>query len=87
MIVRGRVQGIGFRWFVREHAQRLGVAGWVRNLPDGSVELEVAGADAAILELMRYGGQGPEGAAVEAVEEHDPRNPSAVLPRPFSIER
>ena len=39
-IVRGRVQGVGFRWFVQREAQILGLAGWVRNNPDGSVEID-----------------------------------------------
>lgn len=49
LLIRGRVQGVGFRWHARETAQRLGVKGWVRNLPDGSVEAE-AEADRATLE-------------------------------------
>ena len=46
VVVRGRVQGVGFRWFVREAARALGLAGWVRNRPDGSVEVAAEG-DAA----------------------------------------
>lgn len=51
ILVRGAVQGIGFRWFVRETADRLGVAGWVRNLPNGDVEAE-AQADERLLEAF-----------------------------------
>jgi len=43
MIARGRVQGVGFRFFVRDHAARLGVKGWVRNQADGSVEIHAEG--------------------------------------------
>jgi acylphosphatase len=44
MLVRGTVQGVGFRWFAKELADALGLAGWVRNCGDGSVELEVEGS-------------------------------------------
>jgi acylphosphatase len=67
-IVSGYVQGVGFRWFVRAIAQELGVTGWVRNLPDGRVEAEAAGAPeqlAAFEERLR---QGPPGARVRGVE-------------------
>jgi acylphosphatase len=67
--VTGTVQGVGFRWFVRERARRLGLSGWVRNLPDGSVEV-VATGDAGQLELLRAELlRGPAGAAVRGLEE------------------
>lgn len=66
--VHGRVQGVGFRWWTRSQAQRLGLAGTVRNLPDGTVEVR-ASAPAGTLErfeaLLR---QGPPGAEVKRVE-------------------
>ena len=65
--VTGVVQGVGFRWFVRERARRLGLAGWVRNLPDGSVEV-LAKGDEGQLDLLRGElRRGPRGAAVDAL--------------------
>jgi acylphosphatase len=82
--VRGMVQGVGFRWFVRERARRLGLAGWVRNLPDGSVEVAAAGDDVQ-LDLLRGELQrGPRGAAVEKLEEVG-APPIEPLTNPFGI--
>lgn len=52
--VRGRVQGVGFRWRTREQGLALGLAGWVRNCPDGSVEVEVEGPAAAVEALADW---------------------------------
>ena len=70
LIVRGRVQGVGFRWWARETARRLGVDGWVRNLADGSVELLAAGPDAVVAEFVDSCRAGPSGARVSSVERH-----------------
>lgn len=67
--VRGQVQGVGFRWWTRSQAQRLGLSGMVRNRPDGSVEVEAAGPDAALSELRQLLRQGPPSARVDAVDE------------------
>lgn len=84
VIVQGRVQGVGFRWFVRQEARRLGLAGWVRNLSDGSVELEVAGAEPAVRRLIDHVSVGPDAADVSAVRE-EPSEPATTLPYPFTI--
>lgn len=82
--VRGRVQGVGFRWFVRVSARRLGLSGWVANAPDGSVEIAASGDQAKLDELRRAVARGPDGAHVEGVD---------VLPAeenlefPFSVRR
>lgn len=69
MLVSGRVQGVGYRWSAAEQARRLGLNGWVRNLPDGRVEAEFEGT-ALLLETMRdWCGAGPRLARVERVEE------------------
>ena len=65
--VRGRVQGVGFRYFVVRESRRLGLAGWVGNEPDGSVRLVAEGSDTAIGELERALEVGPPGAIVDAV--------------------
>ncbi len=52
ILLSGTVQGVGFRWFVRREADRLGLAGTVRNLPDGSVEIRVDGEQDTIDELV-----------------------------------
>lgn len=69
--VRGRVQGVGFRWFVRERARELGLSGWVKNLGDGSVEVAADGADEALERLRDLLVEGPPGARVAAVEALD----------------
>lgn len=82
--VTGVVQGVGFRWFVRERARRLGLAGWVRNLSDGSVEVLAAG-DRGQIDLLREELlRGPRGAAVEAVRDVA-MTPAAPASQPFGI--
>jgi acylphosphatase len=65
--VTGRVQGVGFRWWTRAQATRLGLAGTVRNAPDGTVEVHVRGEDAALAELERLLEEGPPPADVRSV--------------------
>ena len=84
-VVRGRVQGVGFRWFVREAAHRLGLAGWVRNLDDGSVEVAADGNDESIEAFRRALHQGPAGATVTQLDELPPHQDA--LARPFVIQR
>jgi acylphosphatase len=70
--VRGRVQGVGYRWWTRGQAQRLGIAGTVRNCPDGSVEVDARGSAEAIGKLRDALRKGPPGASVSSVDEEDP---------------
>ena len=67
-VVSGRVQGVGFRWFVQQAARRRRVLGDVRNLADGRVEIRVSGATDQIAELLSEVRQGPPGARVEGIE-------------------
>jgi acylphosphatase len=65
--VTGRVQGVSFRWYARQEAERLGVAGWVRNDPDGTVAGLVEGDDEAVDAMVAWCRQGPSYAAVRDV--------------------
>ena len=67
--VEGKVQGVGFRWWTRGLAARLGVTGTVRNLPDGTVEVRARGSDDALARLRAELGNGPPGASVTRVDE------------------
>ena len=67
-IVTGRVQGVGFRYYLQDHAAVEGVHGFVRNLPDGSVEAVVEGDDESVLRVERALRRGPSSARVEHVE-------------------
>lgn len=71
LVVSGRVQGVFFRDCTRREATRLGVAGWVRNRPDGAVEAHVEGPGDAVAALEAWAGEGPEHAAVASVEGRD----------------
>jgi acylphosphatase len=84
LLVRGRVQGIGFRWFVRVQARRLQLAGWVANRPDGTVELAAAGDQEKLDELKRAVTRGPDGADVTSLDELAPMDD---LEFPFSVRR
>src|SRR5438270_12557868 len=72
-IVRGRVQGVGFRWFVEREAHTLGIAGWVRNNLDGSVEVLAMGTREQLAGLRSRLQQGPRAARVDNVEESESR--------------
>ncbi len=84
--VRGLVQGVGYRWFACKEARRLGVAGWVRNREDGTVEVAASGSDAAVRELIARLERGPAGARVDEVREL-PAAGLDDLPEHFDVRR
>jgi acylphosphatase len=82
-VASGKVQGVGFRWFVREQARRVGVDGWVRNCPDGSVEVLAAGAPESVDALVRAVRRGPSAARVDVLNVLPAGG--EVAPHPFTI--
>ena len=68
VVVRGRVQGVGFRGSTQAEARRVGVDGWVRNLSDGDVEAVFEGEEAAVAALLAFCRHGPAWAEVSGVE-------------------
>ena len=68
LIVHGRVQGVYFRASTQREAKRLGLGGWVRNRPDGAVEILAEGEETAIRELYGWAQKGPSAARVERVD-------------------
>ena len=83
-LVTGRVQGVGFRWFVEREARAIGVAGWVRNNLDGTVEVLASGSREQLSVLRSKLRQGPRAARVDNVDESEAR-PVADL-KTFRIE-
>lgn len=69
-LVRGRVQGVGFRWFVHREASELELRGWVRNTEDGDVEVVASGTPDDLNELRQSLHRGPRGSRVDNVIEH-----------------
>jgi acylphosphatase len=67
-IVRGRVQGVGFRFFAERVARELGIRGWVCNLPDGTVETLAAGEEEAVRRYLERLRKGPLGSRVDALD-------------------
>ena len=68
VVVHGRVQGVGYRMWTEDLAERLGLEGWVRNRRDGSVEAVFAGPEQAVAKAIEACRRGPRGARVEAVD-------------------
>lgn len=71
VVVHGRVQGVFFRGSTQEHARSVGVNGWVRNRPNGTVEAVFEGSEAQVQEMIRYCREGPPWARVERLDEFD----------------
>ncbi|MGB6691323.1 MAG: acylphosphatase [Terracidiphilus sp.] len=69
-LIQGRVQGVGFRWFVHREASELDLRGWVRNTEDGDVEVVASGAADDLAELRASLRRGPRGSRVDRIIEH-----------------
>jgi acylphosphatase len=86
VVIHGRVQGVGFRMFVEDTAERLGLAGWVRNRRDGTVEAVFAGSEALVSEAIAACRCGPRSAHVTKVDVADGANLLQPQPgAPFSV--
>lgn len=71
VVISGRVQGVGFRYWVQNTARDLGISGWVRNRRDGSVEAVFSGASADVDRMIDASRQGPAYASVDSLQEHE----------------
>lgn len=85
-LIQGRVQGVGFRWFVNREATELDLVGWVRNTEDGDVEVVVAGAEEDLAELRTSLRRGPRGSRVDRLIEHILADSEAEGLTSFNIE-
>ena len=85
-LVQGRVQGVGFRWFVHREASALALSGWVRNTEDGHVEVVAAGEPQLLAELRNSLERGARGSRVDRIDEHALAESEAKQLGPFKIE-
>ena len=85
-IVKGRVQGVGFRWFVLREASALGLRGWVRNTVEGHVEVLATGNEDKLRELYASLQRGSRGSRVDRIEQQDRPEPEAGNLQAFEIE-
>jgi acylphosphatase len=85
-LVKGRVQGVGFRWFVQREASEIGLKGWVRNTDEGDVEIVAAGGLEDLAELKDALRKGSRGSRVDAVIEHELAESEAENLGEFNIE-
>lgn len=85
-LIKGRVQGVGFRWFVHREAAELGLRGWVKNTDQGHVEIVAAGDDALHAELKVALHKGSRGSRVDAVLEDELAESEGAQLGPFEIE-
>ena len=85
-LIRGRVQGVGFRWFVHSEAAEIGLRGWVKNTVQGNVEVVAAGDPEQIAELRAALQKGSRGSRVDAIAEHELQTNEADSFGPFQIE-
>jgi acylphosphatase len=85
-LIQGRVQGVGFRWYVQREATELELRGWVRNTEDGDVEVMAAGEPRDLSELRASLRRGPRGARVDRIVEHNLAETEAESLSSFQID-
>jgi acylphosphatase len=85
-LVKGRVQGVGFRWFVHREAAALQLNGWVRNTEDGHVEVVASGEPEVLAKLTKTLHEGSRGSRVDSVIDHELAESEAANLGPFQIE-
>lgn len=85
-LVKGRVQGVGFRWYVHRESSALGLRGWVRNVPEGHVEVLASGSEKQLTDLRQRLVQGSRGSRVDAIEQHELPEAEAEGLQAFEIE-
>ena len=85
-LVKGRVQGVGFRWFVHREAAELGLRGWVRNTDQGHVEIVAAGEPELLQKLKTALRKGSRGSRVDAILEDELAESEGAQLGPFEIE-
>jgi acylphosphatase len=85
VMIRGRVQGIGYRAWAEVTALELGVEGWVRNRRDGSVEAVLAGSEEVVLTMIELCRDGPPGAEVTAIDQREAGAVDLALRRPGDL--
>ena len=85
VMIRGRVQGIGYRAWTEITALEHGVEGWVRNCRDGSVEAVLAGSEESVLTMIELCRDGPRGAQVTAIDQREAHSADLALRRPGDL--
>ena len=85
VVIRGDVQGVGYRAWAEMTALELGVEGWVRNRRDGSVEAVLAGPEEVVLTMIELCRDGPRGARVEAVDQREATSADLAPRRPGEL--